>query len=134
MNVLRFSAFGGYSDFEMFYGNITQKVESITSSSVDKSFTFVGLLKYFFLNVNLSLVAPVLGLIIFAFFMIRKYKLREEYIRKRQEHVKDQYTVLRRRSRWVYDHCVFPLINLFSMISFFCTIILLSSKLPSSPN
>ena len=84
MNVLRFSAFGGYSDFELFYGDITQEAESITSSSVDKSFTFVGLLKYFSLNVNLSVIAPALGLVVFAVFMVRKYKLREAYIRQRQ--------------------------------------------------
>ncbi len=127
LNVLKFTAYGGYSDYELFYGNISDEAESITSASVHKSFLFVGLMKYFFLNVNLSLFIPLLMLIIFAFHMVLKFKKRSDYLKSRHQDDKDVYTVRRRTSQWVYDHLVFPFVNIFSMITFFCTILELQS-------
>ena len=83
MNALKLTASGGYSNFELIYGDITQEAQSMTSSSVDKSFAFVGLMKYFTLNVNLSLIAPIFALIIFSVYMIRKIKKRQDYIRSK---------------------------------------------------
>lgn len=127
LNVLKFTAFGGYSDYELFYGDISDEAESLTSSSVHKSFLFVGLMKYFFLNVNLSLFIPLLILTIFSFHMVLKFKKRFDYLKKRLQGDKDVYTVRRRTTQWVYDHCVFPFVNIFSMIAFFCTILELQS-------
>lgn len=128
LNVLKFTAFGGYSNYELFYGNISDEAESITSASVHKSFLFVGLMKYFFLNVNLSLFIPLLMMVVFAFHMILKFKKRFDYLKNRLQDDKDVYTARRRKSQWVYDHLVFPFVNIFSMIAFFCTILELQSS------
>ena len=44
------------------------------------------------------------------------------------------YTVRKRTAQWVYDHCVFPSVNLFAMIAFFCTVLELQSSPSSSGN
>jgi hypothetical protein len=123
LNTLKYTAFGGYSDYELFYGDISDEAEAMASSSVHKSFLFVGLLKYFTLNVNLSLLLPLLALMIYSVCMVLKFKKRSDYLKNRKQHDKDLYTVKRRSTQWFYDHCVFPFVNLFAMIAFFCTIL-----------
>jgi hypothetical protein len=98
-----------------------------SSLSVDKGFLFVGLLKYFALNVNLSLIVPTVALIIYTIKTVLKFKKRSDYLKSREQLDKDLYTVKRRESQWIYDHCVFPSINIFSMIGFFCTVLELES-------
>lgn len=83
MNILKFSTFGGYSNIELIYGDISQQANTLTSSSVHKSFTFVDLMKFFTLNVNLSLIAPLFALLVFACLMGRKFKIRSDYIKSK---------------------------------------------------
>jgi hypothetical protein len=131
MNSLKFSAFGGYSDLELFYGKIGEQAISVFSSSIHENFVFVGLMKYFFMNVNLPLFALLLVLVVYAICLVRKYRKRAVCIRYRQQKEKDEYTTLRRSVQWVYDHFVFTFINLFSMVSFFSAIIQLSAEFPA---
>ena len=88
-------------------------------------------MKYFVMNVNFSLIVPLLALIVYTGYMARKFRKRSQYLDTRQQIDKDLYTVFRRSTQWVYDHSVFPLVSLFSMIAFFCTILYLQSN--SSP-
>lgn len=122
---MKYSAFGGYSNYELFYGDISVEAEAMTSATVHENFVSVGLMRYFLMNVNFPLIMPIIALIVYGIFMVRKYKQRRQYLRAREVHEKDQYTVKRRTAQWIYDHYVFPLVNLFSLISFFCTILLL---------
>jgi hypothetical protein len=100
---------------------------SLASTQIPENFRFVGLSKYFALNVNLPLVLPAVALIVYAVWLALKTKVRSDYLKTRQQHDKDLYTVRRRSAQWVYDHLVFPFVNLFSMIAFFCTILELQS-------
>jgi hypothetical protein len=129
MSNLKFSAFGGYSDLELFYGQISEQTISVFSSSMHENFVFVGLMKYFFMNVNIPLFAPSLVLVVYAICLVRKYRKRASCLRYKQLKEKDEYTKLRRSVQWVYDHLVFPFINIFSMVSFFSSIIQLSADL-----
>lgn len=84
-------------------------------------------MKYFSINVNFSLIVPVIFLVGFLFWLGKKYLKRNTYMKTHDQAVKDQYTVLRRSCQWGYDHFVFPYINIFSMIVFFSTILYLQS-------
>jgi hypothetical protein len=131
LNVLMYTAFGGYSNFKFFYPDLSDETVSLASAQIPDNFRFVGLSKYFALNVNLPLVLPAMALIVYAVWMVLKTKVRSDYLKTRQQHDKDLYTVRRRSAQWVYDHLVFPFVNLFSMIAFFCTILELQSITPS---
>ena len=122
LNVLMYTAFGGYSNYKYFY-NISEETVSLASLSIQDNFRFVGLNKYFSLNVNLPLILPFVALVVFTVWMILKTKKRSDYLKNRLQHDKDLYTVRRRSTQWVYDHLVFPSVNLFRMIVFFCTIL-----------
>jgi hypothetical protein len=95
--------------------------------TVDEKFVTVGLMKYFSLNVNISLIVSALVILSFIFSLTRKYVKRSQYLKTLDQAQKDQYTVLRRSCLWVYDHFVFPYLNLFNMIVFFSTILYLQS-------
>jgi hypothetical protein len=95
--------------------------------TVNENFVTVGLMKYFSLNVNFSLIVPALVILGFLFSMTRKYLKRSQYMKTFEQAQKDQYTVLRRSCQWVYDHFVFPYLNIFNMIVFFSTILYLQS-------
>ena len=103
--------------------------------TVNKEFVYVGLLKYFFLNVNWSLIALVIALVGYVTVFARKCYQRNTYIRTRNLENKDRYTMLRRTCQWVHDHFTFPYVMLFNFIVFFCTILYLKSidKPTSSP-
>ncbi len=83
LNVLKYTAFGGYSDYVLFYGDIENEAKMASSLSVDKGFLFVGLLKYFALNVNLSLIVPTVALIIYTIKTVLKFKKRSDYLKSR---------------------------------------------------
>ena len=95
--------------------------------TVGQNFVTVGLMKYFSLNVNISLIVPALVILGFLFSLTRKYVKRSQYLKTLDQAQKDQYTVLRRSCLWAYDHFVFPYINVFNMIVFFSTILYLQS-------
>ena len=41
LNVLKYTAFGGYSDYELFYTGITEEADTLTLSTVNKNFVFI---------------------------------------------------------------------------------------------
>jgi hypothetical protein len=84
-------------------------------------------MKFFTMNVNLSLSIPLLILLIYGTNLIRKFRKRNQYIQNREQLDKDLYTVMRRSTQWIYDHFVFPAVNVFSIITFCCTILYLGS-------
>ncbi len=127
LNVLMYTSFGGYSNYKLFYPDLSDETVSLASAQIPENFRFIGLSKYFALNLNLPLVLPAVALIVYAVWMVMKTKVRSDYLRTRQQYDKDLYTVRRRSAQWVYDHFVFPFVNLFSMIAFFCTILKLES-------
>ena len=100
--------------------------------TVDDSFLVVDLMKYFTLNTNIALVIPALSLIGFMIAMGRKNAKRREYLKSFDQWTKDEYTILRRSCLWVYDHFVFPYINIFNMIAVFCTVLYLQANSPAS--
>jgi hypothetical protein len=100
--------------------------------TVDGSFLVVDLMKYFTLNTNIALVIPALSLIGFMIAMGRKSAKRREYLRGFDQSTKDEYTILRRSCLWVYDHFVFPYINIFNMIAVFSTVLYLQANSPAS--
>jgi len=85
MNVLKYSAYGGYANYPIIYNTGTQQAESLTYMTVSKNFVYVGLMKFFSCNVNFSLIPAGLFLAAFIFVMIRKFKKRNEYINTRQQ-------------------------------------------------
>lgn len=132
MNVFKYTAYGGYSNYDIIYGGESEGAESLTLMTVNKNFIMVGLMKFFSLNTNLSLAIPLVALLVYAITLARKYYKRNSYLKTHCLAEKDQYTELRRRSQWVYDHFVFPYINVFNMLVFFSTILYLQSL--SSPS
>lgn len=122
-NYLIYSAVGGYANSKLFYPSLSDQNLAVSSSSINEHFRYLGLAKYFSLNVNLALVIPVLGLIFYSYRMIIKIRQRHKYLRSYHEREKDIYTIRMRSAHWAYDRCVFPLINQFIMISFSCTIL-----------
>ncbi len=128
---MRFSSYGGYSNYHVFYGDLNNEVTSLTYATVPQNFSFVGLLKFFIVNVNFSLILPFIGIIIFIVYMVKKYQIRNKYLATKDQADKDVYTVRRRNAQWVYDHILFPWINIFNMITFFCTIMYLQSSVVS---
>lgn len=100
--------------------------------TVNKNFVYVGLMKFFTCNVNFSLIPPVIALLAYSVSLIRKYHKRNIYMRTKDQWTKDEYTLLRRSSQWVYDHFVFPFIIVFNMIIVFCTILYLQSSSETS--
>ena len=135
MNLLKYTAFGGYSNFEVLFGTNSKGIISLTNMTVNQEFVYVGLFKYFFLNVNWSLISLIIVLVFYAIVFARKCYQRNKYIRNRNLENKDRYIMLRRTCQWVYDHFTFPYVMLFSFIVFFCTILSLKSvdKPTSSP-
>ena len=123
MNVLKYTVFGGYSDYKILFGDISKQIESLTYQTVNKNFISVGLIKYFVINVNFPLIMPIVALVVYTLCLLRKIRKRAQYIQTHQQSDKDSYTAMKRSAKWVYDHCVFPLVNLFSMIVFFSTIL-----------
>jgi hypothetical protein len=95
--------------------------------SVSDKFAIIELMKYFTLNANIALAIPGLILIAFMISMVRKNVKRNQYLRTVEPSAKDEYTILRRSCQWVYDHFVFPYINIFSMITFFSTVLYLQT-------
>lgn len=141
MNVLKYAAYGGYTNYPVIYDVDSQEAESLTYMTSSRNFVSVGLLKFFSCNVNFSLVTALLALIVFSVALIKKYRKRNQYLETKEQYLKDEYTKLRRSCQWVYDHFVFPLLIIFSMIIVFCTLMYLnsftkttSSNLKDSPN
>lgn len=128
MNVFKYTAYGGYSDTNAFINEASESFIPLTYKTVGPNFVTVELTKYFFTNVNIPLILPSLALMAFIFTLVRKYSKRNEYLKLRDILLKDQYTTLRRSSQWVYDHFVFPYLNLFNMVIFFSTILYLKFK------
>lgn len=93
--------------------------------TVKENFVSVELLRYFTFNVNLSLIVPALTILAFVVTMVRKNHIRRQYMRSYEQSVKDRYTILRRSCQWVYDHLVFPSVNLFNMLVVFSAVLLL---------
>jgi hypothetical protein len=94
---------------------------------MNKNFVRIGLMKFFVMNVNFSLILPCIAVIVYFGYLMRKYKIRSKYIKNRIQSDNDVYTVIKRSGQWIYDHCVFPLINVLNIISFSCTILYLRS-------
>jgi len=46
---------------------------------VEKDFVYLGLMKYFTMNINFSLILPAVVLIIYGATLINKYRKRNEY-------------------------------------------------------
>ena len=128
MNYLKYAAYGGYSNYGLVYQTESPEPINLSYMTVNKKFLSAGLMKFYTLNVNLSLAFPILGLLYFAITFIRKVYKRNQYLKSRDQSEKDEYTILRRSSQSAYDHFVFPLINLFNFAAFFCTILYLQSK------
>jgi hypothetical protein len=128
LNVLMYTAFGGYSNYKLFYSDVSEETVSRASVEIHPNFRFVGLNKYFSLNVNLPLILPTVALVAYTIFMAIKIKKRLHYLKSKDQYEKDLYTVKKRTAQWVYDHGVFPFVNIFVMIAFFCTILELQSN------
>ena len=79
------------------------------------------------MNVNLPLTLLVIVLAFYAIALVKKFKIRNAAITTKEQSLKDQYTKLRRSAQWVYDHLVFPVVNIFNMAAFFCTFLYLQS-------
>ncbi len=127
MNVFKYTAYGGYTNYEAVYGDESEEANSATFMTVSENFVTVGLMKRFSLNVNITLVLPALVVVGFLIYLIRKYIKRSQYLKTLEQSEKDQYTVLRRLCQWFYDHFVFTYLNIFNMIVFFSTILYLQS-------
>ena len=89
------------------------------------------MLRYFLLEVNLTLILPALSLIVYAVLLMIKFKKRNDLMKSGLQSEKDLYTFAKRRSQRVYDNAVFPFINVLNMASLFCAILDLESS--SSP-
>ncbi len=89
------------------------------------------MLRYFLLDVNLTLILPVLSLIVYAFLLMMKFKKRNNFMKSSLQSQKDLYTSSKRRSQRAYDNAVFPFINVLNMSSLFCAILDFGSS--SSP-
>ncbi len=57
--------------------------------TVPKNFVYVGLIKFFSCNVNFSLILPLAALIVFTFYILKKFKKRNQYLLKHEQHLKD---------------------------------------------
>ncbi len=80
MNVFKYTAYGGYSNYQLVYGNEAQQVQSLTFMTVQDNFVIVDLLKYFTINTNLSLATPSIFLIVFSITLVRKNIKRNQYL------------------------------------------------------
>jgi hypothetical protein len=101
---------------------------TLSNISVGKEFLAVGLMKYFTLNVNLTLILPALALIIYGILLLVKFRNRSRFLQTFNQADKDDYTDAKRRSQRVYDNGVFPFINVLNMAALFCTILYLESE------
>jgi hypothetical protein len=86
------------------------------------------MMKYFLLNVNLTLILPAVSLLIYGILLMDKSRKRNLFMRSDLQSDKDEYTEAKRRSQRVYDNAVFPFINVLSMASLFCVILDLESQ------
>jgi len=125
LNPLKYSAYGGYSNYELIYGSNSEELKSLTNMSVDKQFVSVGLMKYFTLNINFSLIFVTLALIIYGITLTKKIRMRNQYMLSLAQIDKDKYTQLKRSNFWVYQHLLFPFTMGLNMVAFFCTILYL---------
>jgi hypothetical protein len=80
MNFLKYAAYGGYSNYSLIYNTDSPEAINLSYMTVDKKFLSAGLMKFFTLNVNLTLTFPALGLIYFTFVFTKKYYKRNRYL------------------------------------------------------
>jgi hypothetical protein len=132
LNPLEYSAYGGYSNYEIFFGSETKEIQSQTTAEVSEEFLSVGMLRYFLLNVNLTLILPALSLIIYGILLMIKFRKRNNFMKSGLQSEKDLYTDAKRRSQRIYDNAVFPFVNALNMASLFCAILDLESSSSSS--
>jgi hypothetical protein len=85
LNVLMYTAFGGYSNYKLFYTDVSEENVLLSSAEIHQNFRFVGLNKYFLLNVNLSLILPTLALLAYTVFMSIKIKKRLNYLKSKDQ-------------------------------------------------
>jgi hypothetical protein len=128
LNPLKYSAYGGYSNYEMFFGSETKEIKSETNAEVSQEFLSVSMMRYFLLDLNLTLVLPALSLIVYTVLVMIKFKKRSNFMKSGLQSEKDLYTFSKRRSQRVYDNAVFPFINVLNMASLFCAILDLESS------
>jgi hypothetical protein len=128
MNVLEYSA-TGYENAHLLYGDLTD-IQNHAYTVMDREFLEIGMKSFYLLNVNLSLLPIVIVITVYIVSFARKAIMRNLYIETREQEKKDRYTMLRRSCQWVYDHFVFPSTMLFSLISFFYTILELTKHDP----
>ena len=86
LNVLMYTAFGGYSNYKLFYTDVSEETVSWASVEIHPNFRFVGLNKYFSLNVNLPLILPMVALVAYTFVMTIKIKKRLDYLKTKDQH------------------------------------------------
>ena len=132
-NSLKYSAYGGYSNYEIIYGKSVSQAESLSYITVDKQFISSGLMKYFIMNINFPLILLISIFICFGITIVTKFRKRNEFLSTLNQSEKDEYTKLRRSSQWMYDHGLFPMVNIFNLSAFFCTFVYLQSLVSQSP-
>ena len=128
LNPLKYSAYGGYTNYGIFFDFETKEIQSASNTEVSEEFLSIGMLRYFLLNVNLTLILPALSLIIYSILLMIKFKKRNNFMKSGLQSEKDTYTAAKRRSQRVYDNAVFPFINVLNMASLFCAILDLESS------
>ncbi len=85
LNVLMYTAFGGYSNYKLFYTDVSEENVLLSSAEIHQNFRFVGLNKYFLLNVNLPLILPTLALVSYTIFLSIKIKKRLNYLKSKDQ-------------------------------------------------
>jgi hypothetical protein len=81
MNFLKYAAYGGYSNYALVYQTDSPEPINLSYMTVNKKFLSAGLMKFFTLNVNFSLIFPILGLLYFAFRLGAKIRKRNQYLK-----------------------------------------------------
>lgn len=83
MNSLKYAAIGGYSNYAFLYHTTSSEAINLSSANMDKKFLSAGLMKFYTLNVNLSLILPIAALLYYAFKLIKKFLKRNQYLQTR---------------------------------------------------
>jgi hypothetical protein len=81
MNFLKYAAYGGYSNYALVYQTDSPEPINLSYMTVNKKFLSAGLMKFFTLNVNFSLIFSILGLLYFAFRLGAKIRKRNQYLK-----------------------------------------------------